>query len=161
MPAMTDPAAALTSFQQAVTRQQIDVQRGALDPTLVVHLDQPNGLQRFTYAHLDRQIITALAMFVVVEPIDGIPCFHMGVAVPAAYRKQGRAKKVIEAGIAEMKHGFARTPLTKFYIEAVVGTDNIASQRVAAQTISAEPAAITDEISGPPALQYLQLISIE
>ena len=52
----------------------------------------------------------------------------------------------------------ADLPLAAFCIEAVVGTDNEPSKRVAAATISADPVPITDEFSGLPALHYVRKV---
>lgn len=158
MPAMTDPADALKSLQQVLAPDHLPAQRGALDPKLFVHVDEPNGMQRFSYFRRQGRTITALAIFAVVDAIDKELYFQTGYAVPEAYRNQGRATNIIEAAIAEMKHGFSRSPLSAIHIEAVVGTDNVASQRVASKTISAEPTAVTDAFSGLPALHYTRKV---
>jgi hypothetical protein len=59
------------------------------------------GKMRLTYACLEGQTVTALVIVVTGDPIGGLPCFELGVAVPGAYRSQGRAKKTVEAAIAE------------------------------------------------------------
>jgi len=155
---MTDPSIALESFQQALQLGEISLRRGTVDPDLHVFADSPNGENRLTYVKLNGQTVTAFACFFVWEPIDGVPCFHFGYAVPEAYRNQGRAKDIVDAAIAEMRHGFGRAGVPAFYIEAVVGLDNKASQRVAEQSVSANPSAITDSVSGLPALQYIRKI---
>jgi hypothetical protein len=104
------------------------------------------------------QALRALVIVVMGDPIGGLPCFELGVAVPEAYRSQGRAKKTVEAAIAELKHGLARNKISTFYVEAVVGTANEASKRVAAAVISASPVAGTDHLSWLPALQYVRKI---
>jgi hypothetical protein len=45
-----------------------------------------------------------------------------------------------------------------FYVEAIVGADNTASRRVAEQILSMPPEAITERISGLPALRYLRRV---
>jgi hypothetical protein len=155
---MTDPLNALQSFQQALLRGGIQLQRGVLDRDLYVHVDKPNGETRFTYARLEARAVTAFVEFVSWEPIEGTPCFNIGYAVPEAYRNQGRAKEVIRAAISEMQHGFGRHGLSVFYVEAIVGANNKPSQRVAEQVISDTPVAVTDQISGLPAFQYVRRI---
>ena len=158
MARMTDPSDALTSFQQALLDGEMQLGRGDIDPELSVHHDSPQGKMRLTYARLEGQTVTALALVVMGDPIEGLPCFELGVAVPEEYRSQGRAKKIVEAAIAELKHGLARNKISTFYVEAVVGTANEASKRVAAAIISASPVAGTDYLSGLPALQYVRKI---
>ncbi|MCF8534118.1 MAG: GNAT N-acetyltransferase [Reyranella sp.] len=153
---MTDPAVALASFQQALNRGQIRLQRGALDPNLYVYQDV-NGT-RLTYVRLEGRTVTALAMFVNVEPIDGVPCFQTGYAVPEKFRKQGRAQEIIEAAIAELQKGLARNNVPKFCVEAIIAADNEASKRVAEKVLSTSSKATTDEMSGTAAIQYLRNI---
>lgn len=155
---MTDPFDALTSFQQALLDGEISLRTCELDPKLFVHLDRPTDVPRFTYVRLDRQTVTALAIIVPIEPMHGLPCFHLGVAVPEAHRGKGYAKSVVLAAIAELRHGLARNKTPSFYVEAIVSVDNEPSKRVAASTISATPSAVTDEFSGLPALHYVRKI---
>lgn len=155
---MTDPMAALTSFQEVFETEGIPLQPGVIDPTLFVHRDQPTGTPRFTYVRLDRRTVTALVMFAQVPPLKGLLCFQLGVAVPEKYRAQGRAKEIVTAATTELQSGLSRSSIPAFYIEAVVGTDNEPSKRVAAATISADPVPITDEFSGLPALHYIRKI---
>lgn len=155
---MTDPMAALTSFQAVFESESIPLQSGFIDPTLFVHLDHPSGSPRFTYVRVDGDQVTALAMFAQVTAVKGLPCFQLGVAVPEKYRSQGRAKEIVAAAIVELQNGLGRNGITAFYIEAVVGIDNEPSKRVVAATVSADPIEIIDEFSGFPALQYLRKI---
>ncbi len=118
MARMTDPSDALTSFQKALLDGELQLRRGEIDPELFVHHDNPQGKMRLTYACLEGQTVTALAIVVMGDPIEGLPCFELGVAVPEAYRSQGRAKKTVEAAIAELKHGLARNKISTFYVPA-------------------------------------------
>jgi hypothetical protein len=136
---MVDPYDALTSFQRALDSGQLRLQRGSIDTDLFVHADSPNGKHRFIYIRLEGQTITAMATAVMTDPIKGVLCFQLGVAVPKAFRSQGRAKDAVNAAIIELKHGLARNKISTFFVEAVVGTHNEASKRVAAATISTTP----------------------
>jgi hypothetical protein len=155
---MTDPSDALTSFQQALLDGEIQLQRGQLDPELFVYADRPNGEMRLTYVRLERQTVTVLVILAPIEPIGGTPCFQIGVAVPEAYRNQGRAREAMIAAIAELKCGLARNKVPTFYVEAIVGTHNEPSQHVAAATLSTTPVKVTDQFSGLPALRYVRKI---
>jgi len=57
-----------------------------------------------------------------------------------------------------MKNGFQHAGVPALYVEGVVGIDNEASKRACAATISSNPTAITDAVSGLPALQYIRKI---
>lgn len=156
---MTDPTHSLKSFQEHFSLGVIDVQRGALDRDLFVHQDEPGGTPRLTYVRLTGQTVTALVVFVLTEPIDGVPCFQLGYAVPEVYRSRGMAKATVSAAIAELKNGLGRNGAKPFFIEAIVGSDNAASQKVASETLSVEAEAVKDEVSGLPALRYLVRIT--
>ena len=155
---MVNPYDGLTSFQQALLDGQIRVQQGAVDPTLFVHLDHPNGETRITYVTLRHQTVTAFVTLLPAEPVEGVPCFQIGYAVPERFRGKGNAKRLVTAAITELRQGLARNGIVSFYVEAVVGVDNEASKRVAAATISTTPVEGTDSFSGVPALQYLRNI---
>lgn len=158
MAQMTDPTAALVDFQKVFVTEGIPLHPGSIDPALFVRLDKPTGSPRFTYVRLDRRTVTALVMFAQVQPLKGLLCFQLGVAVPEKYRAKGRAKEIVTAAIAELQAGLSRSGIPAFYIEAVVGSDNEPSKRVAAATISAAPIPVTDEVSGLPALHYSRKI---
>jgi hypothetical protein len=156
MSEMTDPSNAMISFQEALSASALRPQPCALDRNLFVHADRELGVPRLAYVRLEgHAVVTAFVNLVQVEPIDGIPCFALGYAVPEAYRGQGRAKETVAAAIAEMRHGFGRAGIPSLYVEAVVGADNHASQHVAAAALKSAPEEVTDSVSGQPALRYL------
>jgi hypothetical protein len=155
MAQMTDPSSALKSFQERLVQGSLPLQRGDIDPNLYLHVDHPNGKPRFTYVTLTSLTVTAFVSFVMCDAIQGILCFNIGYAVPALFRNQGRATSIIRSAILEMKNGFSRAGITTFYIEAIVGKDNISSQQVAQKTITEKPIEIIDQVSGLPALQYI------
>ncbi len=156
MPQMTDPMNALVSFQEVITAGGLQLQRGVLDRDVFLHVDRPEESVRFTYTRIEKGTVTALAMFVHVGRHKGIPCFAVGYAVPEKLRSQGRAKGILAAGLAELKRGLIENG--SFYINAVVGNDNIASQQVSAAIISQTPEPIIDDVSGLPALSYYKKI---
>ena len=155
---MTDPTAALIDFQRIFGTEGIPLQPGVIDRALFVHLDRPANSPRLTYVRLDGRTVAALVMFTQVQPLEGLPCFQMGVAVPETHRRQGRAREIVTAALGELQAGLGRSGVQTFYIEAVVGMENEPSKRVAAATISETPRPITDELSGLQALQYVRKI---
>lgn len=156
MPGLTDPFPAFQSFQQAHAAGQIDLQRGRVDKNLYLHVDHPNGEPRFTYVRLTGQKVTCMVEFVVGEPVEGSPCFHVGYAVDPAHRRQGLAKHLLPAAIAELQAGFGGAGMPGFYVEAIVGVDNVASQKVAAAGITPDIVEGIDHYSGVPIYQYLK-----
>jgi len=159
MPALTDPLNALLSFQRALQNRAVAPRPGDLDPTVLVYVDQPNGELRLTYVRLEGQKVAALVNFTNAEPIEsGMPCYGIGYAVHQNYRQQGRAKSLVEAAIAELRNGLGRNRIPAFHVEAIVGADNVASQHVAAKTLSPNATLGTDQYSGVPILQYVRKV---
>lgn len=160
MPGMTDPSVALKSFQKAFLLGGLELQRCDLDPDLRVHVDLPEGNPRLTYVRFDGETVIALVILAITVPLDGTHCFGVGYAVPKAYRNQGYAKGTVSAAIAELQQGLARdSGISEFYVEAIVGADNTPSRRVAELTISSSPVAVTDQVSGLPAFQYVRKLT--
>lgn len=157
---MTDPMNALRSFQEEFLLHHPELERAATDPNLRVHYDMAEGEMRVTYVKLEGTTVTAFVNLCPSDPISGSRCYSVGYAVAEAYRNQGRAKEIVAAAIAEVTHQIAITGQRVFYVEAVVGTDNQASQRVAAQVISNAPTQIIDQVSGLPALYYVRRIEL-
>lgn len=155
---MTDPTEALVSFQQALNDGEIELRPGELDRDIFVYADDAAGLPRMTYVRLDGKTVKAFVVAVLTEPIDGLPCFQLGVAVPEKYRNRGYAKSTLSSAIAEMKNGLARNKIPSFYVEGIVSVENEPSKRASATTISANPTPVTDKDSGAPALQYLRKV---
>src|SRR5882762_3658505 len=152
---MTDPSNALQSFQQLFLTGKIRLEAGRLDTKLYSYINKMDGTTRFTLVRLEGKTVTAFVVFAQDGTIEGKPCFAIGYAVPEAYRNQGRAKEIVRAALAEMQGAFRRL-YPEFYVVAIVGADNKFSQRVAEQVISDTPVAVTDQVSGLPAFQYVR-----
>jgi len=156
---MIDPSAALPSFQQAVSRRSIKLERGRKHPELYIHADLPDGHNpRVTFARIEDGTVTALVQFVEAEPYKNMPCYAIGYAVPEGYRGQGRARETVTKAISELWHGIRYNGTPTFYVEALIDVENKASQRVAERTLSETPIDAIDKNSGQPALQYFRLI---
>lgn len=156
MSGLTDPFPAFQSFQEAYAAGHIGLQPGLVDPDVFLHVDQPGGMPRFTFVRFDGDTVTSMVELVACEPVEGSPCFNVGYAVDPAYRRRGLAKELLPAAILEMQTGFGAAGYPGFYVEAIVGLENIASQKVAASGITAEFAEGTDSESGLPIYQYLR-----
>lgn len=158
MSAMTDPTPSMVSMEQILRVGGMRLEPGHLDPKLGTFFDLANGKPRFSYAYRDGDTITAFATLIVVDQIDGLPIFHAGMAVPPAYRRQGRAKAILKAAIAELAAGLGRAGEPPFYVEAVVGIGNEASNAVCRSVLTEDPEEIVDSVSGQPALHYIRKV---
>jgi len=158
---LPDVAGALTSFQQALAANAITVQRGDLDRDMLVHMDRPNGETRLSYARMVGRTVVALVQFIPCDPVEGEPCFNVGWAVAETYRGQGRAHGAVVAAIKEMQNGFNRAGMNAFWVEAIVGEDNVASQRLAEKVLSEPVKKALDSCSGDPIVQYLRRIDAQ
>ena len=155
---MTDPLDGLNQLQYAIDNGFNELFPCELSPELQCISDQPNGIQRFTYAEIKTGKIHAYSVFVVTENLNELPCFNIGYAVPETFRRRGFATSVLKKSIAELKNELARNNIKRFYLEAIVGTSNKASQKIANKLISQTPKECTDSESGQPALSYTRLI---
>lgn len=152
---MTDPTPAMISFEQALREGEVRPKRCELDCDLYVFTDDMHGVRRWTYVRLDGMTVVAFVNAMLVEPVEGSPCFQFGCAVPERFRRQRYATSTLRAAIAEMRNGFGRTGVKTFYVEGIVHVDNAASRRVSERAISKTPVEVTDGVTGLPALQYL------
>lgn len=96
-------------------------------------------------------------------PSDAALCAALQVrplrwAVAEAYRGQGKAGVAVLASLRKMRNGFARAGMKAFWVEAIVGEDNIASQKLAQRVTSAPVEKSTVSTSGDPIVQYLRRI---
>lgn len=156
---LVNPADALPSFQKAYEKGELQLQHCEAEKSFFVYADQPNGELRLSYARIEAGQVTALVIYFNVPPINGLPCFQVGWAVPEAFRNQGRARRAVQASLRELDQGFAkRGIIPKFYVEAVVGADNEPSQKVAFATLSEKPEHGIDKFSGEAVLHYVTMI---
>jgi GNAT superfamily N-acetyltransferase len=155
---IVDPIEALTSFQQAYRAGQVQVQSCELQKEYAVHQDSPNGEPRLTYVKLEGDLVTAVAILILAEPINGEQCFGVGYAVRSSHRGRGLAKAIVKMAIAELANGIGRQGVNIFHVEAIVSQDNIPSQHVAMAILSPEGKQTTDEVSGEPAIQYVKRV---
>lgn len=155
---LPDIVSALKSFQQALDKGEIELQPSVLDSKLFGYKDEPNGEHRLTYVRLERKKVAAMIQFIPCDPVDGELCFNVGWAVPEEFREQGRACEAFIAAIKELRHGLVPHEINAFWVEGIVGTDNIVSQHVAEKVISTPVSRDTDSFAGVPIVQYLRRI---
>ena len=160
MSRIINPMDALKSFEPALMRGELSVEPGRTNAEVFVHQDFPNGEVRYSYGKMRGAFVGALAIIVPAQAVGSIHAFQIGYAVPQHLRKRGLAKEITKAAIDEFTFGMARHGVKCFYIEAIVGVKNVASQYVAAHVIGGEPKRTYDNESGEPAFQYLKLIEI-
>ena len=157
--AMTDPMNALVELQKALDKRvPLPKQKCTIYKDLLLIADQPAGKMRLTYAKIENGKVIAISLFVVVDPLDGLPVFHAGNAVLESRRGEGLGESILSQGIEELHHGFKKIGKGNFWIEGIVSVSNDASNKIARRVISDSPVAVTDEFSGEPALQYLKLL---
>jgi hypothetical protein len=147
---MTDPHDALPSLQAAFAAKRLHLNRCSFDSGMWVHQDTANGKVRVTYIRNEGRTVVAFATFVLGQPFEGAPCFDAGWAVPTSHRRQGLATRTVKAALIELTAGFG--PYGPFWIEAVVGMNNLASQTVAERGMRVVSVPMTDSVSGLPAL---------
>ncbi|MBA5601039.1 GNAT family N-acetyltransferase [Pectobacterium aroidearum] len=156
--AITDPYDGLLSLQQALDTGGVTPGKGTLFPELSTVFDSPNGNWRMTYALIENGRVKASAVFVIASPLNGKHCFGIGYSVSEADRGKGLALALVEKSIKELQFNM-QGKLTEFYVEALVGATNLASQKVAEKFTLSEGEPFTEQLSGLPALRYVKLVA--
>ncbi|HEC3677353.1 TPA: GNAT family N-acetyltransferase [Escherichia coli] len=156
MPELVDPTDSLISFQYAFSNGLIKPSPCIVHPNMKVLLDDAEGTPRFTYAFFEEENVKGVAIYVPAEFVEGKPCFGVGYAVADEYKAQGIGTQLLIASIEEMQYGF-RNSFNEFYVEAIVGVGNQASNKLAAKVLSDTPEPGTDSYSGKPINQYMKL----
>lgn len=100
IPGMIDPMDALIDFRRAVAQREIRLQPADFHPDVFVHVDQPAGAPRYTYALTEGGDVMAVALLALTEPIEGVPTFQLGYAVIESRRGCGRAQRIAMAATA-------------------------------------------------------------
>lgn len=125
-----DPHDGLVELQKAIDAKVVKMDSCVLHSDIVIHFDRPNGENRFSYAKIVNGEIRSFAFFVIVEPLNNLPCFNVGYAVPEKYRNQGLGTDILKRSIDELAYGFGRNNVKEFYLEAIVGKNNTPSQKL-------------------------------
>jgi hypothetical protein len=155
---MTDPMDALVYLQEALDAGTVQMRSSDIHPDLKVLVDHPLGELRLTYASIADGIVQSIALFLMVDPLDGVPCFALGWAVIESMRGRGLATETMVKAMEELQKGLKRNGIHKFYVEAIVARSNVASNRLASRLVSDSPTTGTDAISGVPIFKYLKLL---
>ncbi len=92
---------------------------------------------------------------------EGVVCFDLGYATAEAFRHQGRGSELVGAAVRDHISGMARAGVSSLYIEAVVGVENIGSQRIAERHLNPNREEITDSVSGLPAYRYVLPVGVD
>ena len=114
MSGMTDPMDSLNLLQQALNENLVSFDPCEIHLEVAVHCDTPNNIARFTYAIFDGGVAQSIALFVMTEPVEGVPCFQMGWATIEVARENGLATSIVSKGLAELKSGMSEMVLISF-----------------------------------------------
>ena len=130
------------------------------DSGISVFFDNPEGVLRLTYAMMEGDTVVAYSVFLKDKPINGVAVFDVGYAVLEEYRGKGMASHVLKNSIDFLTNTMkSANAFTSYYIEAIIGVNNTASNKLAHKVISDKPKQIVDMHSGEDAYQYLRLIN--
>jgi len=145
----------LLAFNDALRRNALRLTQGEIDKNVFVVMDKPLGELRSSYVRMERKTAIAITTFVMNQSVNAEGCFGIGYAVLPSHRGKGVATGLVKSAIAELSNGFGRNSVKAFHIEAVVGVNNLASQRVAEKTINDHRSQSVEEFSGEAAFQYI------
>lgn len=153
---MTDPMNGLSSFQEALLLGTIEPRPCKWNKNLQVLEDNAEGELRITHARIIAGETHGIIIYCIAEAVESVPCFAVGYAVAEKYRGKGVGTMLLSESIEELSRELHQAGLTDYYLEAVVGVENTASNKIAAKVLSAQPVKTIDKISGKPAFQYLR-----
>ena len=153
---MVDTAATLLKFQSALQSGGIEPSKCQMFSELSILRDEADGKPRYTYALIVDEVAQAITIFVLVAPIEQTPCFHLGYAVDPSFRGRGIGGHILDISLKELEQGLRRHASAAYCIEAVVGIENHASNRLAHRHISSNPTKIVCDYSGEDAFRYIK-----
>lgn len=158
---MVNPVEGMISLQQAIDKNDVNLEVGRIHSDIYMHFDKPTGTPRLTYIKLSKKKkIISYCVFVLTDCLEGFNCFNIGYAVAPAYRGKKLSFEILQKSIDEIKNGFQNS-MDALYLEAIVSIKNIASQKVANKLISPSPRKCIDAISGEDALSYTRFIKFK
>jgi len=146
----------LSSFQEALTLGTIEPRPCKWNKNLQVLQDNAEGELRVTHARIVDGEAHGIIIYCIAENVESVPCFAVGYAVAEKYRRKGIGTTLLSESVEELSRELHQVGLTDYYLEAVVGVENTASNKIATKVLSAKPVRTTDKISGEPAYQYLK-----
>ena len=130
---MVDPSNALDTLQIALDAGTVVMIPCELNPDMQVLLDHPNGRPRLIYAQILGGRVKAVVIFVPIGPVESLPCFQIGCAMAKSVRGLGRRiiVKALSHAFAELKSLLSIVSVHEFYLDAIISTKNVASNRIA------------------------------
>lgn len=133
---MSDPYLGLVSFIDAYKRRVITPRAGMIHKDLIFLFDTASdGVSRMTFAAIDTDNqVKGYAVYIWTDPYKGLPCLSVGYAVEKPFRNQGVGADILRKSISEMQMGLKQIA-PKFYIDAIVAKENVASIKVASKVL--------------------------
>jgi GNAT superfamily N-acetyltransferase len=158
---MIDPSIPLKSFEKAVNKKDkaLTIRLSELDLTYRIVFDNPEpDVTRITIGKFWGRNLIGYVQVVPAEDIEGVPAFGLGWAVSESHQRKGYGKQIVEQAVIEVKDLFAKKGLHDFWLEAIVGDTNKASNKVAVHSFGPHVKHSFDTNSGAPIFQYWKRI---
>ncbi|OQW72056.1 MAG: hypothetical protein BVN33_13860 [Proteobacteria bacterium ST_bin13] len=122
-----------------------------------MHVDQPAGAPRYSYALVEDGDVTAVALLALNEPIEGVPTFQLGYAVMESRRGGGRAQRV-EGGDQRDMSRASQERDSEAVFRGGGRRENIVSLHIAEKVIGGTRTECLDHDSAVPAIQFQFLV---
>lgn len=155
--ARVDMMQTLEGFGEAfrVGRVRTEPVRGK--ENFVRHEDHPQGgTPRMTYARTKGAHVTAVAVFVIGDPYEGLACVQIGYAVREDQRGKGIATELATGALADFTSYLANRGMRKFALESTVDRDNPASRAVSIALLGVDPE--EKDSDGVPVWHFIKVI---
>lgn len=159
MSLMADPMVALQELQLALDQGMSFDFPELRGDYKTWYIENPNG-KKHVFAKIVGNEVQALAIFGLVDPIDGAECWAVGYAVSEKYRRRGLAIEAFNTGIQELKILLSRIMMKSFFVEAVIDAENIPSVKIAEKLFLCSGTKIVDGESERPALWFKREVVI-
>lgn len=148
----------LMQIASAVKNGSISLEQGRVFKDIYVHADRPNGTPRISYvitSPSDRTNVIGRCVVLVDRAIGNTPVWQIDWAVDKRERGKGLGRKIVEKSLAEFTSGMKGKFKDGYFIEAVVDSGNIPSNRIAELFIGGRKE-VKDPSSGMTSNSYLK-----
>lgn len=155
--ARVDMQQTLENFGEAYRAGIVQTEPVRGNERILRHEDHPTGgTPRMTYVRTKGAHVTAVVVFAIGEPYEGLQCIQIGYAVREDQRGKGIAKELAMIALSDFTIHLANLGLHRFAIESTVDRNNPASKAVSMALLGTDPEEKDD--NGVPVWHFIKII---
>lgn len=148
----------LNQIAYAVKNRSISLEPGRIFRDILVHADSPNGTPRISYVIVspsDKSKVIARCVVLLDRSIGNAPVWQIDWAVANLERGKGLGRSIAEKSIEEFSSGMNGKLKDGYFIEAVVDSGNMPSNRIAESLIGGRKD-FKDPLTGKTVNNYIK-----